>query len=260
MRRRHRFPSTKSVAQILLWSLGGVLALLFLILVLKSHNDYRQTTSGFTPKDFEVHGIDISHHQGQVDFGKVKNATVFGHHFQFIFAKCTEGRTRVDHNYERNRREAHNNGFYFGAYHFFVPGRSAKDQADNFIRNSHLQKGDFVPALDVEKMGKLSKKELNRDILRWLQIVGEHYHCRPILYTYHDFHQKQLQNDSINDYPLWKALYLNSASIPDKEWTFFQYTRHGHVAGIRDGQQDFVDLDVFVGSPEDLKALTLGDF
>lgn len=43
------------------------------------------------PEGFSIHGIDISHHQGDIDWHKVKNATVNGETISFIFIKATEG-------------------------------------------------------------------------------------------------------------------------------------------------------------------------
>ena len=260
MARRRRLFTKGKLAKVLMWTLGLSLAALVLTITIVVYRLHRPLYGALTPKDFEIHGIDVSHHQGEVDYARVKQATVFGRHIRFIFAKCTEGCTKVDKRYERNRREVRRNGFCFGAYHFYVPGRPAEEQADNFIRHSHLKSGDLVPVLDVEKVGAMKSDKLRAEVLRWLEIVGKHYNCRPILYTYQNFKELHLSNSHLDGYPLWEAMYLPSAAIPDKEWTFFQYTRHGHVAGVRDGLNDYVDLDVFNGTAEDLKSLTLGDF
>jgi GH25 family lysozyme M1 (1,4-beta-N-acetylmuramidase) len=45
--------------------------------------------------------------------------------------------------------------------------------------------------------------------------------------------------------------------VTGKSWTFCQYTHRGHVDGIKDGKYNYVDLNVFRGTPEDLEALTI---
>jgi GH25 family lysozyme M1 (1,4-beta-N-acetylmuramidase) len=49
----------------------------------------------------------------------------------------------------------------------------------------------------------------------------------------------------------------NEWFLPGKSWTFCQYTHRGHVDGIKDGKYNYVDLNVFRGTPEDLEALTI---
>ena len=48
------------------------------------------------PEGFSIHGIDISHHQGDIDWHKVKNATVNGETISFIFIKATEGENHLE--------------------------------------------------------------------------------------------------------------------------------------------------------------------
>ena len=255
-RRKSAFPFREAV----LWILGAAVAVVMIAITCHHRADQRSHDGqgDYSAGDYEVHGIDVSHHQGKVDWGKVSRATLHGKSIRFAFAKCTEGRTRQDANYDFNRIATRRHGLLFGAYHYFVPGRSAEDQATNFIKHAHLHKGDLPPVLDVERSGHLSPAELSHQVKRWLKLVGDHYDCIPIVYTYHDFMQKRLVRDSLKDYPFWKALYLDDGRIRGNDWAFCQYTRHGHVAGIRDGVNDYVDLNVFAGTPEDLKALTLG--
>ncbi len=208
---------------------------------------------------YSIHGIDVSHHQGSINWDKVCRATLHHQPIRFVFAKCSEGTTRLDRQYKRNQQEIRQRNLYFGAYHFFVPGRSPQEQARLFISNANLQKGDLIPVLDVEKAGKLSNRQLVEDVLQWLETVGRHYNCVPALYTGHAFLHKHLNDERISRYPLWKAHYQDKGIITGQDWTFCQYTRHGHVAGIGDGKKDYVDLNVFRGTPEDLASLTLAD-
>lgn len=205
---------------------------------------------------YDIHGIDISHHQGTINWGRVKRATLHRQPISFVFIKCTEGITRTDRLYKRNQKEIRKQGFLFGAYHFFLPNRSAKKQAENFIRNANLRPGDLPPVLDVEKCGNLNKRQLAEAVLTWLDIVGKHYNCVPILYTGHSFRKKHLTDDRLGKYPLWKAHYQKGGVITGNEWTFCQYTRHGHVAGIGK-DTGYVDLNVFCGTKEDLRSLLL---
>ena len=71
------------------------------------------------PDGYEVHGIDVSHYQGRIDWEKVRNATINEEPIRFVFIKATEGKDLMDEYYYHNFREAKENGFVLGAYHFF---------------------------------------------------------------------------------------------------------------------------------------------
>ena len=93
-------------------------------------------------------GIDVSHHQGAIDWAQVAGAGV-----RFAFAKATEGRNYVDPQYATNKAGAALSGVVFGAYHFAQPDGTANDavlEADHFVDVAQLEPGDLVPVLDIE--------------------------------------------------------------------------------------------------------------
>jgi lysozyme len=171
----------------------------------------------------------------------------------FVIIKATEGMTLVDDKFDYNFREARENGLIRGAYHFFVPGTDAKEQAHFFIRNVTLESGDLPPVLDVEKIGKLSKETLATDVKTWLDIVEQHYGVKPILYTGYNFKLKYLDAEMFDVYPYWIAHYYVEALKYSEPWHFWQHTDRGEVLGI----QGRVDCNVFNGSLEDLSLLLL---
>jgi GH25 family lysozyme M1 (1,4-beta-N-acetylmuramidase) len=67
-------------------------------------------------------GIDVSHHQGAIDWSQVAGAGT-----RFAFAKATEGRSYVDPTYATNKAGAALSGVVFGAYHFARPDDTAND-------------------------------------------------------------------------------------------------------------------------------------
>ena len=74
-----------------------------------------------------VHGIDLSHYQGQVFWETVGENTKMA----YVYLKATEGGDRVDDLYERNIQLAHRHGLKVGSYHFFRPKTPLKLQLDN---------------------------------------------------------------------------------------------------------------------------------
>ena len=64
-----------------------------------------------------VHGIDLSHYQGQVFWETVGENTKMA----YVYLKATEGGDRIDSYFERNIDLAHRYGLKVGSYHFFRP-------------------------------------------------------------------------------------------------------------------------------------------
>ena len=48
------------------------------------------------PKGYEIHGVDISHYQGEIDWDKLRDAMIEGYPLRFIMIKATEGSTKLD--------------------------------------------------------------------------------------------------------------------------------------------------------------------
>lgn len=237
----------------------GVFSLTFYYFVIRPYSYrwkecYGQKAYGIClPCCFDVHGIDISHYQGSIDWDKLvlNRETDFPLHF--IFMKATEGGDHGDDTFEDNFAEAGRRGFIRGAYHFFSPKTDPLKQADFFIRTVKLRPGDLPPVLDVEVTGKKSKKELQQRIKRWLDRVEAHYGVKPILYTSYKFKNSYLDDSTFNAYPYWIAHYYVDSVKYEGQWHFWQHTDIGTVSGINHD----VDLNVFNGTLEELKKLTI---
>ena len=68
------------------------------------------------PEGYEIHGIDISHHQGKINWQELKDHGMIDKFpVRFVMIKATEGATRVDPNFEDNFYQAREYGFTRGA-------------------------------------------------------------------------------------------------------------------------------------------------
>ncbi|MBR1593660.1 MAG: glycoside hydrolase family 25 protein [Alloprevotella sp.] len=206
-----------------------------------------------TPAGYDIHGIDISHHQGKIDWDALEKARIGGEPITFVFVKATEGTSIRDANFVHNFDQAGEHGFMRGAYHFFSPETPARLQAEYFIHNTPLHYGDLPPVLDIEKEGTLSVQEVREAALEWLRIVEARYKCKPIIYTYYKFKMKYLNTDEFNEYPYWIAHYYVDKLDYKGEWKFWQHTDCGRLPGI----QGNVDCNVYSGSMYDLRHHTV---
>lgn len=198
-----------------------------------------------------MHGIDVSHHQDNIDWDAVKAMHVQNITIDFAFIKATEGLGRVDDNFRRNWFNAKHVGIPRGAYHYFISSKSGKAQAENFIETLQLQKGDLPPVLDIESTNGASAEDIQQRAKDWLLMIEAQYKVKPIIYTNVDFYENFLAG-KFDDYPLWVAHYLvQDRPRIQRSWLFWQHNEKGHVNGIDAN----VDFNVFNGDSADFKKL-----
>lgn len=177
----------------------------------------------------KVTGIDVSSHQGAVDFHKVKESGE-----RFVICKATEGEGFVDPLFIQNVN-ASRGILEVGAYHFLrpKPGRSGRAEADDFIRAlraAKLGKGDIRPTVDIETT-TLGAGETERYVGQFvgsLRMAG----FDAMLYTYPAFMEwtRTFETD------LWIANYsVNRPTIPEPwhDYAIWQYTDSGVVPGVQ---------------------------
>lgn len=205
------------------------------------------------PSGYEVHGMDISHFQGDIDWNTVRQNQSELYPLKFVFVKATEGGDLCDDTFGRNFRSAHDHGFIRGAYHFYNPSTPPVRQADFFIRTVKLEKGDLPPVLDIELKGKKSNLDLKHDLIVWLNRVEKHYGVKPILYTSYKFKMRYLNDSVFNSYPYWIAHYYVDSVRYTGEWEFWQHTDVGSIPGI----PKEVDLNIFNGTLEELESMVI---
>jgi lysozyme len=205
---------------------------------------FRYTDFGIlVPMNYAIHGIDVSKYQLSINWEKVKAAKSGKISMQFAFIKSTEGIMSIDPQFKINWNSAQNARITKGAYHFFIATKSGKLQAQHFIAQVKLKKGDLPPVLDVEASYGVNNKDLKMRVQEWLNIVEEQYNVRPIIYTNIDFYKNNLGND-FDEYPLWIAHYtLHHQPRIQRNWLFWQHSEKGKIPGIK----AFVDFNVFNG-------------
>ena len=115
------------------------------------------------PYDHQVHGIDISRWQGEIDWSAVKAAGT-----RFVYMKATEGGDHVDPAFRRNWEGARRAGVARGAYHFVFWCRPAHEQAVWFKQQIPNDPDALPPVLDVEWNGhsRTCPQKIDRELAR----------------------------------------------------------------------------------------------
>jgi lysozyme len=208
------------------------------------------------PAGYEIHGIDISHYQGDINWEVLRNQGMIDKcPVRFVMIKATEGASRVDSKFQENFEQSLEYGFTRGVYHFYSVHSSAEEQARFFISQVNLLKGDLPPVLDVEhKPKRQTDEEFKQSVLRWLTLVEQHYGVKPIIYTYYKFKMQYLSDPVFDQYPYWIAHYYVDSVEYKGPWKFWQYTDVGRLPGIK----GYVDFNIYNGSYYDLRQLTIG--
>lgn len=199
-------------------------------------------------KSFPIQGIDISHHQGKINWKKLKKSP-----YSFVYIKATEGGDFVDPRFKNNFDNALKNNFAVGAYHFFTFRKSGKVQAENFISQVSEDQNLLPPVIDLEYMGnskmKSSKKTLHKELSIFIKTIENHYNYKPILYTTYEFYNKYLSN-SFLEYDIWiRDIFKKPQIEANRSWIFWQYSNRGKIEGI----SGYVDLNVFNGNIKDFE-------
>lgn len=194
-----------------------------------------------------LHGIDVSHYQGRIVWPDVKAAGI-----KFVYLKATDGISYTDPLYAHNTAALESLDMPFGAYHFFEPRDTGERQARHFLKQVNVNKGSLPPALDVETSAGKKPEEIQAQVKQWLLIVEKETGCKPIIYTYRDFWEKNL-GDDFAEYPLWLAEYSDHPRLPKdvSSWLLWQHSSKGKVPGI----ETSVDLDVFAANVQELQTV-----
>jgi GH25 family lysozyme M1 (1,4-beta-N-acetylmuramidase) len=200
-----------------------------------------------------LEGIDVSYHQGTIDWQRVAGADK-----RFAFIRATAGTLTADTAYAANHAGALAAGLAVGSYHFANPDFAANDAANEaswFLRNATIASGDLIPVLDLEVSNGLDAASLSAWAQGWLSQVSATTGVRPIIYTTPTFWSSSMANTewfARNGYSvLWIANWTAAAepTVPagswaGNGWTFWQHSSSGVVPGVTGA----VDLDRFRGT------------
>lgn len=191
-------------------------------------------------KEFPIRGIDVSHHQGKIDWKKLAKQRV-----SFAYIKATEGEDFLDQDFNHNWNSAKDAGIFPGAYHYFTLCKTGYEQANNFLsRIGTPSTSSLPPAVDLEFGGNCKARptpeELHKELTVFINLVEQAWGCSVVLYSTSDFYAAYLQKDFQKN-PLWiRDLYRQPSKNHYREWQFWQYANRGKLDGIK----GFVDLNV----------------
>ena len=196
-------------------------------------------------------GIDVSEHNGKIDFAKVKNAGI-----NFVIIRIGWIGNKENHTLDKKFIENYNNakacglkvGFYVYSY---VENETAMLSAINWVKNQILGKTRELPIfLDVEdkQISGLSK-EVQTNLCKYFCDNFENSG----VYANLDWFKNKLNVSELTNYKIWLAQWTNtSMHSADFKVDLWQYSSKGKVDGIGGN----VDMNYCLNCEENSEQMT----
>jgi lysozyme len=185
-----------------------------------------------------ITGIDVSEHQGSVDFAKVKATGI-----DFVICKTSEGQDFHDKRWTRTRADAiRHAGLKVGVYHFVRPraGRHGSVEAKQAVKTAVAagwgKPGDLRLVADIEVTDLHSPAATHAYLAEFVAEAVELTGHGPLIYTFPSFWTTSMANRSNLGCELWIAHFGVAQPTVPAPWhgkfAIHQHSSTGHVNGV----------------------------
>lgn len=185
----------------------------------------------------ERKGIDISHHQGEIDFNKLKG------NIDFAMVRTSYGSFYEDRKYKRNIKGLESIGVPYGLYHFSYATNieDAKKEANGFINIIKRYNPTYPVVIDIESSSRTQSINNNLlvDITDTICSMIENAGYYVMIYANLDYLNGKLNSSKLDKYDKWLAQW-NSKPTYNKNFGIWQYSSKGNLPGINGN----VDLNI----------------
>lgn len=188
-----------------------------------------------------IKGIDVSNHQGLIDWERVKNSGI-----RFAIIRAGYGRSNIDESFRRNAEGARKAGIPMGVYWFSYALSEAGALAEakqcvSTIRNDPVKLPVFYDfeAVSVQYAKEQGVNVTKADYNRWVRVFCEYVAdsgYKAGVYYNLDFKRNWVDQRIIGKYYQWLAYYTTEKQT---DYAVQQYSSTGRVDGISGN----VDLD-----------------
>ncbi|MEU9759736.1 lysozyme [Streptomyces sp. NPDC047985] len=207
----------------------------------------------------QTEGVDVSGHQGNVDWATLWNSGV-----KWAYVKATEGTYFTNPYFAQQYNGSYNIGMIRGAYHFATPNTtSGATQANYFVDHGGgwSRDGKTLPGvLDIEwnPYGDQCYGKSQSAMVSWIRDFVNTYKARTgrdaVIYTATSWWKTCTGNNASfgTTNPLWVARYNSTVGELPAGWSYYtmwQYTESGPYVG---------DHNRFNGAYDRLQALANG--
>ena len=181
-----------------------------------------------------------------------------------IIHRATQG-METDTKYQERKTEALKRGYLWGSYHLGRPGDPIAQA--KFYLDFTKPGNDEIIALDIEDMTSNDMSLANAKV--FINYIAQQTGRYPVFYTNHNVTQTISRQERgkptvFSKTPLWYARYLSTVSdFPKGVWTTYALWQFSSEKNCKQtgkclynvpGTDRFMDVNVFYGTPEELKA------
>ncbi|MER7516187.1 lysozyme [Streptomyces sp. NPDC126499] len=206
-----------------------------------AHDGQGGKPGGISIQATQTEGVDVSSHQGNVDWPALWNSGV-----RWAYVKATEGTYYKNTYFTQQYNGSYNVGMIRGTYHFATPDTtSGAAQADYFVNNGGgwSRDGKTLPgALDIEwnPYGATCYGKTQSGMVAWIRDFVNRYKYRtgrdPVIYTATSWWKQCTGNYGgfATTNPLWIARYASTVGELPAGWSYYtmwQYTSSGPIVG-----------------------------
>ena len=200
----------------------------------------------------QVKGIDVSEHNGSIDWSKVKAAGI-----KFAIIRAGYGTKTVDSTFHANAKAAIAAGIPIGVYWFSyaLNAAAAKQEAQKCIETIKGYDVTLPVFFDFEydtiRYGKdngvtLGREAFNSHAVAFCEAVKAAGYRVGVYYNL-DYYYRMVDKNRLKDYVQWYAQYNSTADIPG--WAIWQYSSSGTISGLSGRfDMDTADESIINGS------------
>ena len=186
-------------------------------------------------------GIDISYHNGEIDFSKVKSQV------DFIIMRSGYGKKTTDSKevkFDIYYEEAKKNNIPIGTYWYSYANtpEEALVEAQTFLNKVKGKKFEYPVFYDVEEKSILNQgKEIVSKIIKTFLEEVEKNGYLVGLYSSASYLENLVDDEIKDKYIIWVAQWGKNIDKPryNGKWDIWQYSSKGHIDGV---QSQNVDL------------------
>lgn len=180
-------------------------------------------------------GIDVSEHQGNIDWQKVKNDGI-----DFAILRATFGTSYVDGKFKRNADECTRLGIPFGVYvySYALSVKGAINEANHLLNTIKGYKLSYPVVIDMEdadgykkRHGMPSNSTLVNICAKECEMFEEAGYYATI-YASKSWFDSKLKSSKLDRYDKWMAWWYDGAKFNTDTYGLWQYTSGGSVKGI----------------------------
>ena len=207
----------------------------------------RSLTRVVKPSNATAQGIDVSYHQGTIDWEKVKNSG----QVDFAIIRCGIGMDQTnqdDTQWENNTSECERLGISYGTflYSYADTVEKARSEAQHVVRlvqGKNLTYPIYYDMEDNSVMNKIDSKTAGEIAQTFLNTLEANGYKNVAVYSSKSLFETKLTADIFNRYPRWVAHYNDTCGYQGS-YHMWQYINKGQIDGITGN----VDLDYKIGN------------